>query len=131
MTPAGAIEIRGPVAGHVQAAGGEVLVDSAVAGNVRVAAGQLRLGPNARIGGRVIMRGAERVRQDPAARVAGGVTREPARTRELRYNAWKGMSWAWKFWWSEPKLEEPSVSSRLICSRSIPKPWTTTMSSQV
>ena len=91
----GTIEVRGPVAGHIQAAGGDVLVDSAVGGNVRVAAGQLTLGPNARIAGRVIMRGAERIRQDPAAEVAGGVTREPARAREIHRDSWTGMSWAW------------------------------------
>lgn len=91
----GTIEVRGPVEGHIQAAGGDVLVDSVVGGNVRVAAGQLTLGPNARIGGRVIMRGAENIRQDPAAQVAGGVTRERARTREIRRDSWTGMGWAW------------------------------------
>lgn len=91
----GSIEIRGPVQGNIHAAGGEVLVDSTVAGNVRVAAGELRLGPNARIDGRVTYHGPEKIRQDPAAQVAGGVTRERSRTREFRHDSWRGMSWAW------------------------------------
>ena len=71
----GSVEIRGPVGGYVQIAGGDVLIDAPVGGDVRVAAGQLELGPNARIAGKLIHRGPERVKQDPVARVAGGIER--------------------------------------------------------
>jgi hypothetical protein len=73
----GSIEVRGPVGGYLQVAGGDVLIDAAIAGDVRVAAGELQLGPNARIGGKLVHHGAK-VRQDPAAQVAGGIERAPA-----------------------------------------------------
>ena len=68
--------VRGPVTGNVQVASGDVLVDAEVGGNVEVAAGTLNLGPNARIGGKVIYRGNGEAVVDPAAQVAGGVNRE-------------------------------------------------------
>lgn len=95
----GTIEIRGPVGGYVQAAGGSVLVDAAVEGDVTVASGELELGPNARIGGRVLHRGSERIKRDPAAQVAGGVERgERLRSdarRSLRKASGVSGGWVW------------------------------------
>jgi hypothetical protein len=73
----GQVTLRGPVKGHVQVAGGEVLIDAAVDGDVRAATGELTLGPNARIGGKLVYRSREEVRRDPAAQVAGGIERGP------------------------------------------------------
>ena len=75
----GTVEIRGPVGGNVRAAAGDVLIDGPVAGDVRIAAGSLELGPNARIGGKLVHHGPEKIRRDPAAQVAGGIERGPAR----------------------------------------------------
>jgi hypothetical protein len=45
--------VEGPVAGALLVTGGEVLIDAAVGGDVRIVAGELRFGPDARIGGRL------------------------------------------------------------------------------
>ena len=95
----GSVEVRGPVGGYVQIAGGDVVIDGPVAGDVRVASGELELGPNARIGGRLIHRGAQRIRQDPAAQVAGGIERGAPlhieRERGSRHAGGRGVSWLW------------------------------------
>lgn len=69
------VDVLGAIGGYLQAAGGQVLIDSAVAGDVDVAAGALELGPRARIAGKLRYRGAEPLKQDPAAQVAGGIER--------------------------------------------------------
>ena len=74
----GTVEIRAPVGGNVQVAGGDVLIDAAVTGDVRVSSGSLELGPNARIGGKLVHRGPEKIRRDPAAQVGGGIERGPS-----------------------------------------------------
>jgi hypothetical protein len=94
----GSVEIRGPVGGDVDVAGGDVSIDSAVAGDVRVASGELALGPNARIGGKLVHRGPGKIRQDPAAQVAGGVERaaSPRRTGERAPRHERdGGGWPW------------------------------------
>ena len=90
----GSVEIRGPVGGYLQVAGGEVLIDAPIAGDVRVASGELELGPNARIGGRLVHTG--KIRRDPAAQVAGGIARKEQgdRVRDgVRDHA--GIGWVW------------------------------------
>ena len=69
----GQVRLRGAVKGHVQAAGGNVLVDGPVGGDVVARVGQLELGPNARVTGKVQVMSREALRQDPAAQVGGGV----------------------------------------------------------
>jgi hypothetical protein len=95
---AGSVEIRGPVGSHVQVAAGDVLIDAPIAGDVTVAAGELELGPNARIGGRLVHRGPGKIKQDPAAQVAGGVERKPhvrtSRERGVSHAAGVG-GWLW------------------------------------
>ena len=92
----GSIEIRGPVDGNVDAAGGDIVIDSAIAGDVRFAGGGIELGPNARIGGRLVHRGPDNVRRDPAAQVAGGIERGKA--RKIRSSRDTGQGLAGWFW---------------------------------
>jgi hypothetical protein len=54
-------------------AGGRLWIDGAVGGDVSATAGQVELGPNARIAGTLRYRSRDTLRQDPAAQVAGGV----------------------------------------------------------
>ena len=91
----GDVEIHGPVGGSVHVGAGIVLLDSAVAGDVRAASGDLRLGPNARIAGRLVNRGAH-VSRDPAAVVEGGVVERP---REARYREHVGVGRKGGGWW--------------------------------
>jgi len=69
----GNVRLLGRVNGHVQVAGGEVLIDGPVAGDVIATVGELSLGPNARIAGKLRYRSGQELDQDPAAQVAGGV----------------------------------------------------------
>ena len=95
----GDVDIRGPVGGNVHIGAGNVLIDSAIGGDVRAASGDLKLGPNARIAGRLIHRGAH-VQRDPAAVVEGGVQR---RTHDRSRDRWRdrvtvhrgGGGWWW------------------------------------
>ena len=92
----GSIEIRGPVDGNVDAAGGDVVIDSAIAGDVRFAGGAIELGPNARIGGRLVHRGPDNIRRDPGAQVAGGVERGKSTRVRSRHDAGHGAAgWFW------------------------------------
>lgn len=91
----GDVEIRGPVNGSVQVGAGNVLIDSAIGGDVRAASGDLKLGPNARIAGRLIHHGAN-VTRDPASVVDGGVherVREPGARRVKVHRS--GGGWWW------------------------------------
>ena len=90
----GQVRLLGAVRGHVQAAGGRVRIDGPVGGDVLVTSGQLELGPNARIAGKLRYRSREPITQDPAAQVAGGV--------ELLMPAWGSDGRA-----SEPRGERP------------------------
>jgi len=92
----GSIEIRGPVDGNVDAAGGDVVIDSEIAGDVRFAGGGIELGPNARIGGRLVHRGPDNIRRDPAAQVSGGVERAKARrVHSSRDTGHRAVGWLW------------------------------------
>jgi len=69
----GHVQLRGTIKGHVQAAGGEILIDGPIAGDVIATSGELKLGPGARIAGKLRYRSGQPLAQDPAAQVAGGV----------------------------------------------------------
>lgn len=98
----GEVRIRGPVKGELRAAGGNVVIDSVVEGDAHVRAGELRLGPDARIGGKLYYR-AKEFRQDPAAVVTGGIERKHQvggdsdrrrdRTHDVRM--FGGAGWLW------------------------------------
>jgi cytoskeletal protein CcmA (bactofilin family) len=68
----GDVAMRGAVKGYLQAAGGHVLIDGPVEGDVIASGGQVELGPNARIGGKLQYRTND-FKRDPAAQVAGSV----------------------------------------------------------
>jgi cytoskeletal protein CcmA (bactofilin family) len=69
----GKVRLMGQVKGYVQAAGGEVFIDSVVGGDVEARSGQVTLGPNARIIGKLRYASREAIKRDPAAQVTGGV----------------------------------------------------------
>jgi hypothetical protein len=78
----GQVRLLGAVRGHVQVAGGRLWIDGPVGGDVLATSGQVALGPNARIAGKLRHRGGEPVQQDPAAQVQGGVEEWPAWHRD-------------------------------------------------
>lgn len=101
----GQVRLRAPVKGSIRAAGGRVVIDAEVGGDVSVTAGQLELGPHARIAGGLRYRGRDDIRRDPAARVAGAVEHIPLpgadksarseREHGLRSRLGGGASWLW------------------------------------
>lgn len=98
-TAGGDVDVRGSVKGSVHVGAGNVLIDSEVGGDVHAASGDLKLGPNARIAGRVVHRGAN-VSRDPAAEVAGGIERalvssDKRRGFRDRVRSNSGGGWFW------------------------------------
>lgn len=106
----GQVSLRGTVKGAVSASGGRVTIDGAVDGDVESNAGTLRLGPNARIGGKLRYRSGAELASDPAAQVAGGIERQmlpgqdraasasadrPAREVHRERARWSGPGWFW------------------------------------
>lgn len=71
----GRVEMLGSIGGYLQSAGGRVFIDGRIDGDVEAAAGELELGPQARIGGKLRYRSGAPLTQDPAAQVKGGVER--------------------------------------------------------
>lgn len=69
----GEVTLNGKVKGHVIVAGGHVLIDAIVGGDVEATSGQVELGPNARIGGKLRYASREPLKRDPAAQVQGAV----------------------------------------------------------
>lgn len=108
----GQVTLRGAVKGSMQIGGGRVLIDGLVDGDVVSTAGQLELGPNAKIGGALRYRSREDLIRDPAAQVAGvverlrlpGVGRGASAPmgpgdddRHMGYRGW-GISGGWILW---------------------------------
>jgi cytoskeletal protein CcmA (bactofilin family) len=106
----GQVTLRGTVKGALSASGGRVTIDGAVDGDVESNAGTLRLGPNARIGGKLRYRSGSELASDPAAQVAGGIERRmlpgqdgaasaaaerPARESYREHGRWSGPGWFW------------------------------------
>jgi cytoskeletal protein CcmA (bactofilin family) len=73
----GQVTLRGTVQGDVRVGGGTVLIDGPVQGSVWVSAGQLRLGPNARLAGVLHWRSNKDLERDPAAQISGELDRMP------------------------------------------------------
>lgn len=92
----GTVSVRGPVGGSIEAAASDVTIDSEVGGDVRIAAGSVHLGPNARIGGRLLHHGWVDVQRDPAAVVAGGVEKQNP-SRASRRHAASSFSGGWQW----------------------------------
>ncbi|UCE32088.1 MAG: polymer-forming cytoskeletal protein [Burkholderiales bacterium] len=71
----GEIRIYGNVGGTVAVGAGSVWVDGMINGDVHAATDELTVGPNARIGGKLIYYSRNEARIDPAATIVGGVER--------------------------------------------------------
>jgi cytoskeletal protein CcmA (bactofilin family) len=71
----GHVITRGQIKGSLLAAGGKVLIDGAVAVDVEAHSGQVELGPNARIAGKLRYASREELKRGPAAQVQGAVER--------------------------------------------------------
>jgi len=96
----GDLRIGAPIGGYLQVAGGHVVIDSAIAGDVEAAGANIELGPNARIGGKLRYASRDELKQDAAARVAGGIERIalPERAREApeaRPRVARSLAWIW------------------------------------
>jgi cytoskeletal protein CcmA (bactofilin family) len=83
MLAGGNIVVDGSIGGDLTAFGDHIELNGIIDGDVRLAGGELRLGPEARIGGRVTYRSGDDLIVDPGAQVAGGV-RQSADERAWR-----------------------------------------------
>jgi len=72
---AGDVSVRGPIKGSLSIVGGRALIDATVDGDVTVTAGQIELGPQARIGGALRWRSEGDLQRHASAQVAGPVER--------------------------------------------------------
>jgi cytoskeletal protein CcmA (bactofilin family) len=69
----GTLDAEGAIDGDLTAYGERIVVDGRVAGDVELAGDDVRLGPNARIGGKVVYRSDGEIVVEPGAEIAGGV----------------------------------------------------------
>jgi hypothetical protein len=67
------LHVRGPVGGHLQIGGDDLLIDSVIGGDVDAAGAHLQLGPNARIAGRLRYSSTAELVRDPASEVQGSI----------------------------------------------------------
>ena len=70
---AGQARVNGSIGGYLQSAGGSLYIDGPIGGDVDAAAGQIELGPNTRINGRLRYRSRSVLKQDAGAQVLGGI----------------------------------------------------------
>lgn len=80
----GNVDVYGTIGGGLQAFGGRIRIDGKVAGDVEVASDNVRIGPDARIGGRLLYRGPGSPVVAEGAVIAGGI--------EKQRRAWKDLS---------------------------------------
>ena len=78
------IEVDGAVGGGLRAFGDTIVINGSVGGDVEVAGENIRIGPDARIAGRVGYRSGRDIAVDPAAQVSGGVAELEQDRRWLR-----------------------------------------------
>lgn len=79
----GNVDVYGQIGGSLQAFGGRIRIDGQVAGDVEVVSDDIRLGPGARIDGRLTYRGPNAPEVAPGAVVAGGIDRQQRAWRDL------------------------------------------------
>jgi cytoskeletal protein CcmA (bactofilin family) len=80
----GMIEIDGAIGAGLRAYGGRIVINGRVGGDVELAGENIRLGPDARIAGRVVYRSRDDIVVDPAAQVAGGISKSSKDREWLR-----------------------------------------------
>jgi cytoskeletal protein CcmA (bactofilin family) len=78
------IEVDGAVGGRLRAYGDTIVINGSVDGDVELAGENIRIGPEARITGRVEYRSGRDIDVDAAAQVAGGVSELQQERRWLR-----------------------------------------------
>ena len=83
MLAGGSIAVDGSISGDLTAFGDRIELNGRIDGDVQLAGGRLRLGPDARVGGRVTYRSGDELVVEPGAQVAGGV-RQSADERAWR-----------------------------------------------
>lgn len=96
----GEVNLKGRVNGYLQVAGGKVLLDGIVGGDVEARTGELTLGPNARITGKLRYASRNDMRRDPAAQVQGPVERVPVEggwpvPEDMERGMGRSGSWIW------------------------------------
>jgi len=79
----GNVDVYGRVGGGLQAFGGRVRIDGEVAGDVEVASDNVRVGPGARIGGKLLYRGPGAPEVAEGAVIAGGIEKQRRAWREM------------------------------------------------
>lgn len=95
------VEFDGQARGYLSAAAATIRINGQVDGNVDVAGGDLELGPQAVIGGRLTFRGPRPPVLASGSRVTGGVQfipQQPARTARYR-GLLRPAAWVWLLGW--------------------------------
>ena len=80
----GNVDVYGKVGGGLQAFGGRIRLDGEVAGDVEAASDNVRVGPDARIGGKLLYRGPGMPEVAEGAVIAGGVEKQRRAWKEIR-----------------------------------------------
>ena len=92
----GDVSIAGDVKGKVEVMGGHLTIDGHVGGDVEATGGDVSLGPDAHVDGHLTYSSRHDLHPDDAAKVAGGVTREPWHHEHSPMH-WHGVHLAWGF----------------------------------
>jgi len=79
----GNVDVYGRVGGGLQAFGGRIRIDGEVAGDVEAASDNVRVGPGARIGGKLVYRGPGTPEVAEGAVIAGGIEKQRRAWREI------------------------------------------------
>lgn len=116
---AGDVSIRGPIKGSLSIAGGRALIDSTVEGDVNVTAGQIELGPQARIGGSLRWRSQGELQRHTSAQVAGPVVRlapVPGKddSRAAPGESRNVASWLAGLWWTVGMVVVAAVTLSVV-----------------
>jgi len=80
----GNVDVYGKVGGGLQAFGGRIRLNGEVAGDVEAASDNVRVGPDARIGGKLLYRGPGMPEVAEGAVIAGGVEKQRRAWKEIR-----------------------------------------------
>lgn len=75
----GQVRVNGSIGKYLQATGGSVYINGPVNGDVEAEGGQIEIGPDARITGKLRYRSRSELKQDAGAQVQGGIERLPLR----------------------------------------------------
>lgn len=85
------VQLQGAVNGHLKLGGKDVLIDGTINGDVDAASDHIRLGPNARINGRLRYASSTALDRDPASEIRGTIERTSRSHRWQR--GWQTAVW--------------------------------------